>query len=348
MPKKSSKDGSDTKKRRGSSKDSRAASGSTEEVLMPPTPKAKHLFASNPFDDPPPSNMVGPGPNYLHGSPRMMHPSMHMPNMSPGYMAKGPYNPPGWKPNPVMHPPVGPGPGWQQGHGEPMPPMGQGYPCPGPPMDYSRMPMHNQPGPMKHSPYGVPMPGLDIPRDGPPFEHMHPDPNHMNIPASMGHPTGGMYQKVMARKPEKPRKNETSGWGSKTKKPKAESNPVVKPTETRTESWPANQEKASPNVTKNTPPHATLPTLPQTCVKCSKELEEPLDETVCCLASCHGWYHRACTGLTKAALECLCAEELALWACDRCLGTMEIMSVRLRKSGQPADGHAPPAVSVKS
>lgn len=341
MPKKSSKDGSDAKKRRGSTKDSRGGGNSMDDVLMPPTPKAKHLFASNPFDDPIPGNIMGSGPSYIQGSPRLMNPPMHMPGMSPNYMPKGPYSPAGWKPSPSMHGPVGPG--WQPVPGESMPPMGQGYPCPAP-MDYNRLPMHNHHGPVKHSPYGGPIPGPECPREGPPFEHMHQDSTRMAIPATMAHSAGSGYQKLIGRKQEKSRKNDSNAWGTKTKKTKANPSPVTKPAE----EWPIESEKQSPPVAKNIAPHAALPILPQTCLECSRELEEPLEDTICCLASCKGWYHRTCTGLTKAAHECLCGEELALWACDRCLGSREITSVRLRKPNQASDGPVPATVSVKS
>lgn len=341
MPKKSSKDGSDAKKRRGSTKDSRGGSNSIEDVLMPPTPKAKHLFASNPFDDPVSNNPIAPGPSYIQGSPRLMNPPMHMPGMSPNYMPKGPFSPAGWKPNPPMHGPVGPG--WQQIPNEPMPPMGQGYPCPSP-IDY-RLPMPNQHGPMKRSPYGGPIPGPDLPRDGPPFEHMHQDVNRMPIPSTMTHSVGSGYPKLIGRKQEKARKNDLNTWNNKTKKAKPVPSPVAKPVETRVDDWPIESEKQSPPMTKSVAPHATLPILPQTCFECSRELEEPLEDTICCLASCKGWYHRTCTGLTKAAHECLCGEELALWACDRCLGSREINSVRLRKPNQASPV---PTVSVKS
>lgn len=313
---------------------------------MPPTPKEKHLFASNPFDDPPPSNNLG-SPPFLQGSPRLMSPPMHMPGMSPGYMPKG--IPPGWKPgvNPGMHgPPVGPG--WQQGP-ENMQQIGPGHPVPCPAMEYGRLAMQNQHGPPKHPSYHTSLSMPEGTREGPPFGHPPmADPNHGIVPGH--HPIPG-YQRPVVRKQEKARK--TDSWYNKTKKATKsnESSPAVKPSDTRMDDYlsmePSNK-LSSPSISKGSAPHAALPSHNEICSDCSNKIEEPLEDSICCLASCKGWYHRTCSGLTKIALECLRSEELALWACDRCLSTKEIVAVRPRIMSQSPDSLVSNVVPVKS
>ncbi|XP_039257320.2 pygopus homolog 2-like [Styela clava] len=164
MPKKSSKDGGETKKRQrlSSTKDrnSSATSPGSNEVLLPPTPTATHLVASNPFDDPPSNVMNNPGGPMMQGPPRMM---MHSPLHNPGMTS--PYGPVGQRSNWVSSP-VGPQQRPTRPYGSPGGPNWNGSGMMSP---VGHMVPGYQPDPQMMSPteYGYNRPMMN-----------HPNPNH--------------------------------------------------------------------------------------------------------------------------------------------------------------------------
>ena len=340
MPKK--RDGPETKKSRKSSSASKDAASSSpmgSDILPPPTPAASHLVASNPFDDTVPSN-----PMKMHN-----YPNQPMMRMSPAFPPWGPgprsvmrpqYSAPGgpnWGTNMHSNPNMGPVPGYNPN----MPSNGYGhYSGPGLPTmrGSTRIPLGNvRPGvgPMG-SPDGDPM--LHDPSMG---------PNHMVSSGNQGHMLQNTGQMKALTRPtaqmSSPNIRKTSTSSNKhlgdSKSPKASDSSMTKQRKKNEKKLSQeNKSKSSENErpigndsAANNAPHAIPPKeLPQTCPQCSKNIDYPVEDAIRCLASCNKWYHRTCVGLTENAYKFLKMEELAIWACDVCLRSKEIQSIRPR------------------
>lgn len=52
-------------------------------------------------------------------------------------------------------------------------------------------------------------------------------------------------------------------------------------------------------------------------------------EAVYCESGCERWYHRDCTGMTAHAYTLLTAEDTAEWACDVCVGTKTVPTIKM-------------------
>jgi hypothetical protein len=65
------------------------------------------------------------------------------------------------------------------------------------------------------------------------------------------------------------------------------------------------------------------------CGVCHKEVHDN-DQAILCESGCHFWYHRGCTGLSEFAYTFLNEEVYAEWACDRCMNSKQIPSVKIR------------------
>lgn len=53
------------------------------------------------------------------------------------------------------------------------------------------------------------------------------------------------------------------------------------------------------------------------------------DEGIYCESGCERWFHRTCVGLTKVAFQLLNNEDYAEWACDQCIETKMVPSVKM-------------------
>ncbi|XP_076800420.1 pygopus homolog 1-like [Clavelina lepadiformis] len=354
MPKK--KDSSESKKSRKSSsasKDVTSSSPGVGDIVPPPNPAATHLVASNPFDDPPPRMMTS-FPNQS-----MMRMPGQSPGMGPGY--------PGWNPRAGMRPfNAGGAPSWgnpmatnnnipsHPAYNQNIPNNGYGMNRPhylGGPIPFrgsNRMAVNNiRPG---IGPLGSP---------GAPENMMHDStnmgPNHMVSSGNQGHMlqnTGQM--KALTRPPAQlPSPNPTSARKGSTssnknvsgesKSPKSLDGNVKQRKKSEKKSSLEGKKSSSDSSDKQSlnstntldsivavAPHSIPPELPQVCKSCRKEINYPTEDVVRCIASCNKWYHRTCVGLSESALKLLKMEELALWACDHCLQTKEIYSVKPR------------------
>lgn len=407
MPKKTNKDGSESKKSRraSSSKEARNSSATSpigSDILPPPTPTATHLVASNPFDDPPINNTsMMHGPRYsmhspMHGGPGMgSPPSLGMGNHGPvfpwgptsSHRGMRPYSspgPPNWTPNHgEMLSPNNSGHIMQGYQGMPMhQPQGMsptGYSYNRPMMVHPGMPGHSHPGPYR-GPSRMPMTNRFVeinsermsgPRPGMNMHGMHiaMQPGNMKL---LTRPCTPATQPNVALNQPHPPARKTSSNKSETKYGKGDSNRSTTPKSKRKARTTNSDAKADSKVSKSnasetedknklnslgtnskmvlptsngtTAPHAVPPTLPQTCVLCNQEIK--IDDCICCLASCSSWYHRTCTGLTPTAYNCLRSEELALWACDNCLRTKEILSVRPREQEHSAEANTNNTITI--
>ncbi|XP_038078338.1 protein pygopus-like [Patiria miniata] len=65
------------------------------------------------------------------------------------------------------------------------------------------------------------------------------------------------------------------------------------------------------------------------CGICRMDIHEG-EETILCESGCNMWFHRVCTGLTEAAYSLLTTEQLAEWACDRCIREKKIPLVKIK------------------
>ena len=337
MPKK--RDGPDSKKARKSSaasKDPSASPMGNADIVPPPTPSATHLVASNPFDDTVPSNSVKVMNNFSN-QPMMRMGGPAFPGWGPGPRGgiRPPYGNPGasnWSGNLHGNPNMGQMPGYTHSlpsngfghfHGPGMP----GY------RGSSRMSLNNiRPG-MGH------LGSSDM--DGMMHESVM-GPNHLVSSGNHGHMlqnTGQM--KVLTRSgPQMPlsRKASTSlskNLGSESKSPKTSDSGAKQRKKAEKKSNQENRTKSNENDRVNNndsavAPHSILPKEPQNCKFCNKNIDYPCEDAIRCLASCNMWYHRVCVGLTPEAYNFLKSEEVAIWACDYCLKTKEIHSVRPR------------------
>ncbi len=52
-------------------------------------------------------------------------------------------------------------------------------------------------------------------------------------------------------------------------------------------------------------------------------------EAVYCESGCEQWYHRDCTGMSRPAYNLLTAEESAEWACDTCVGSKAVPTIKM-------------------
>ena len=53
------------------------------------------------------------------------------------------------------------------------------------------------------------------------------------------------------------------------------------------------------------------------------------DEAIYCESGCKQWYHRGCTGMSKPAYDLLTTEDSAEWACDSCISSKAIPTVKM-------------------
>ncbi|XP_022111440.1 protein pygopus-like [Acanthaster planci] len=65
------------------------------------------------------------------------------------------------------------------------------------------------------------------------------------------------------------------------------------------------------------------------CGLCRMEIHDG-EETIMCESGCNLWFHRVCTGLSEAAYSFLTNEQLAEWACDRCIREKKIPLVKMK------------------
>lgn len=330
MPKKKDTE-SKRPKKSAASKERLAASPGHMDILPPPNPSASHLIASNPFDDPLPTPMkMHPMHTNYQGQPMSSMMRMQGPNtaMNVGGYGRGmrpPYNgssiPPSWSspmhssgmmaPNHPYHPNL--------------PPNANGYPINRPPYG---MPMYRNSArvmrPGMHGSMGPDSMSDAMGMSG--MGHMGPSPMTTLVrpPSQMPSPLGGRRGSSSSKESKSPKGSE---GGSKRKKSDKKS---------MAESRLKNQQS---DLDKQALMDQTIPTMNNPmpmvgvlCKKCNIEINADIDQVVQCAASCNSWYHRQCVGLTEAAYSLLRGEPNAIWACDLCLQTKEIYSVRSRMS----------------
>lgn len=331
MPRKKS-EGSEAKKSRKASKD-RINSSPAGEILPPPMPTEAHLVASNPFDDIASSSPMHPGhsPRFQGMHPGGMVSPSYAPQMGPGPGPAGWNHPRGMRPH--FASPYGPHMGNDMGGpyvGMPPQqlspnsfnmnrPMMGGHPVPG-------MPPH----PGYRGPIRMPRDGMGSPlQPAGKFQVNRLPGMPMGPMGNQGHMPPGQMKMQSSRK-----SSISSEGGSKPRK-EPKSRKKSKSSEKKAALLEAEKQKNNENSLKNelpklntSAPHAAPPNGVQTCIKCKIEINFPSEDCVRCIASCNNWYHRKCSGLTKPALRHLQSEEYALWACDTCISTKEINSIR--------------------
>ena len=327
MPKRKDSEGKKPKKS-SAAKERLASSPGHMEILPPPNPSATHLVATNPFDDPvqTPMKMHPMHPNYqgqpMNSMMRLQGPNSGM-NVGYGRGMRPPYNgsniPPSWS-NP-MHSSGMMGPNPVSYHPN-LPPNANGYPMGRPPYG---MPMYRNTSrvmrPVMHGSMGPD--GMGDALGMPGMGHMGPSPMTAlaRPPTQMPSPLGGRRGSSSSKGESKSPKG--SEGGSKRKK-------------SEKKAMAENRLKNQNELEKQTLMDQSLPLsmsnpIPMVgvlCKKCNIEINGESDQVVQCVASCNSWFHRNCVGLTEAAYSLLRAESCAIWACDHCLQTKEIYSVR--------------------